>query len=379
MKAGAMALGREAPVEIQLWDVGANPTDYGVHQWTARSAVEVGKRYAERGNPIMLDVEHLGAVSEGAPTPTAGYARLEMRAGAPWLVFDWSDFGREQIETGERRFLSSEYDVDKTTGEIVALYRVSLVADPGTHSARQLATAKGNPMDIALILAALKAALGAEDPAVAKESISNLVSQLESMAGTSDDAADPTEPVDSAAEDAGPPGAADDTKKEPMAAGADGAPPPADDEKKPVAAKAKASAPTAKPVASKAPIADAAIAAVAQIQNAQRDHLIATRGGDLDPAIRRWASAQPLAVVQGLIDATPAKPKTPTRATATRGSTNGTTEITAGAKSMLEQMGHGASSYRAPYRNEDGAFVYPTNRPTDVRAHIAAQAAKKEA
>lgn len=134
---------RKAPREFKLWEVGPNGTDYGVHVWTERSAREVLKRYEARGNPILLDIEHKGATLEdGTPAPTAGYARLEVRAGAPWLVFDWSDFGREQIETGQRRFLSAEYDVDKVTGEIVAVYRVSLVADPGTHNARMLAGAR---------------------------------------------------------------------------------------------------------------------------------------------------------------------------------------------------------------------------------------------
>lgn len=132
--------GRVAPREAQLWNAGDNPTDYGVHVWSSRSVREVLARYRERGNPILIDVEHNGAqLPDGEPAVTGGYARLEVRAGAPWLVFEWSDYGRAQIESGQRRYLSAEYDVDKSTGEILALYRVSLVADPGTHHARVLA------------------------------------------------------------------------------------------------------------------------------------------------------------------------------------------------------------------------------------------------
>lgn len=133
----------DPPKEIQLWSLGENPTDYGVHKWTARSISEVLARYRERGNPILIDVEHLGAqLEDGEPAPTGGYARLEVRSGAPWLKFEWSDYAQKQITSGQRRFLSPEYDVDRETGEILALYRVSLVADPGTHRARMLATKK---------------------------------------------------------------------------------------------------------------------------------------------------------------------------------------------------------------------------------------------
>jgi hypothetical protein len=305
---------REAPREIQLWNAGANPTDYGVHVWNERSRKEVMSRYAERGNPILLDVEHNGANVEGEPAVTAGYARLELRAGAPWLVFEWSDFGREQIATGQRRFLSPEYDVDKDTGEILALYRVSLVADPGTHRARMLAASanrKDSPMDLAVILAALRAALAAEDPAVCKESISNLLAELSKESGGDT----PTEPAMTETDDppkGGPPSgmqmSADENED--------------DKEKK------AASAPKPAPKSNTIKVTVAADDAVRVIQNATRDHLIEIHGDKLVPSIRRWASSQPLEVVKGLLDATPAKETTKTRASATRGASTGAIELT---------------------------------------------------
>jgi phage I-like protein len=131
-----------APTEFQLWRPGPNPTDYGVHVWSERSAREVMARYNARGNPLLIDVEHNGAKLEGGePSTTGGYARLELRNGAPWLVFAWSAYAVDQIATGQRRFLSPEYDIDRSTGEILGVVRVSLVADPGTHNARLLASA----------------------------------------------------------------------------------------------------------------------------------------------------------------------------------------------------------------------------------------------
>lgn len=200
----------EPPSEIQLWNRGENPTDLGVHIWSDRSVVEVFARYEARGNLLQIDVEHNNAdppKNANDVGPSGGYASLEIRGGLPWLVFQWSAFAIDQIRTRQRLYLSPEYDTDKATGEITRLIRVSLVGDPATHNARQLASAKrhrassnGGQMDLALILAALKAAMSAEDPAVAKEQIANLVGQIETLSGgsSSDSGASPA-PTEAAA------------------------------------------------------------------------------------------------------------------------------------------------------------------------------------
>lgn len=175
------------PTEIRLWALGDNSTDYGVHKWTDRSVAEVCGDYERRGNPLQIDVEHNNA--EGPKSaddigPTGGYAKLEIRNREPWLVFDWSAFAVEQIATRQRLFLSPEYDVDRETGEIIRLVRVSLVADPGTHNARMLASrrlaGRTRSMDMKLFLAALKAALKAKDPG---EAVGALISEVEGAVG----------------------------------------------------------------------------------------------------------------------------------------------------------------------------------------------------
>lgn len=304
---------RVAPEAIQLWRPGSNPTDYGVHVWNARSVAEVFARYKDRGNPLLIDVEHNGAqMKDGEPAATGGYARLEVRNGAPWLVFDWSDFGREQIATGQRRFLSPEYDVDKETGEILALYRVSLVADPGTHRARMLATAnrEADMPDLTMIMAAIRAALASEDPAVAKESLMNLLAELDKggegaeVAGADDDSESKDEETEVAA-------AADDEDED-------------KDDKVAAAAKPTKAAKAAKAAKPKtATVVAAADDAVRIIQNSTRDHLLTTQGDKLEPSIRRWASSQPLEVVKGLLDATPSREGAKVRAAATRGAGKG--------------------------------------------------------
>ncbi len=374
---------REPPREIQLWNAGDNPTDYGVHKWTTRAAAAVMADYERRGNPLTIDVEHIGVTTaDGKPAPIGGYAKLELRAGAPWLHFEWSDYGAEQIRSGQRRFLSPDYLVDKATGEIVQLTRVSLVAAPGTHHARVLASAtpKENSMGLAMILAALTAALAAEDPAVCKESVSALVAELKKSAGG--DGADP----EAAAEGVE---AAGDAQEQPAGTEATAAAADDTDEKKgppeQVAAKAKvkasASSTPALTDATKA-IGAAAAVAVAQVQASTRDHLIATQGERLAPSLRRWAASQPLEIVQGLLGALPAETEkiAASRVTPTRGEGQGAGAQTAAASAEVEEIR--AAMGRAPSKapeiiNTEDALVLPTITPTQFRERerIAAAAA----
>ncbi|NUP05528.1 MAG: hypothetical protein HOW73_05660 [Polyangiaceae bacterium] len=387
VSAAALVIGeRKPPAEIQLWNVGENATDYGVHVWNDRSVASVTGRYQARGNPILVDIEHNGSKLDGSnePAETGGYARLEIRDGAPWLAFEWSDFGREQIATGQRRFLSPEYDVDKTTGEILALYRVSLVADPATHNARVLASAqrvraeRGQPMDLQVILAALRAALSAEDPAVTKESITNLLAELEKAGGGTGEAA----PAAAANEGEGQTMAGDpeSTEQPPkVEAAAEG-----DEKKEPVAANARASAKTAAAppkVAAAAPstapdtsVVKVAAAAVRQIEDAQRDHLIATQGERLDPSIRRWASAQPLAIVKGLLDAAPAKTQTVKTGSPTRGAAQGTrtAQLPAEEKADLDRR-MGLTRVAASVQREGNRITFGAMTADDAKRVIASR------
>ncbi len=385
---------KEPPAEIQLWLAGDNPTDFGVHKWTSRSVQEVGARYAERGNPLLIDVEHNGAGPNeaGEPPVTAGYARLEMREGVPWLVFDWSTYGAEQIASGQRRFLSPEYDVDPSTNEIVRLYRVSLVADPATYRARILASAsqETEPMTIAMILAALRAALSAEDPAVAKESITSLIAELDKLAGGDGGAPPDPAPADPAPAFAAADGNGDDDKdkpKPPIAAAAPGKAP--EPKPTPPAVTPPSSGTPAEPkpapvvtVAAGAhdPAASSALAA----QNALRDMLLEKHGDRLAPSIRIWASTQPLAIVKGLVDAAPATKPLPAKITATRGGTHGVPEGNArglqGAELEEYQKRFGtyqASAPKVPHMDpsRDGR-VFPTTPPRELQRVLAASAGK---
>lgn len=348
------------PERLQLWNVGDNPTDYGVHRWTERSIKEVCSHYEARGNPLQIDIEHAGFVGpDGKPLPSAGMCSLELVNSAPVLVFDWSAVGAEQIATKQRRYISPEYFVDEKTGEITGLVRVSLVADPGTHNARILASAgKQRPMD-PMVLAALKAASLAEDPA---EAIKALIEQIE------------------AAEDSGPPSS---EAPEVTAAADPPADPKAPEEKKEAAANPPKEPAT--PYGASAPVAASAAspevaALVKDLDGLKRDALLREHGDRLEPGIRVWASSQSFDVVKGLFDHLP---KGATKIAASAGGRPTLGEGQGGARAvdgsvvpqnpLAEQMGIRTRAAAAPYRRDDGAFVVPTNTPTEVRARIAAR------
>lgn len=385
------------PKEIQLWNPGDNPTDYGVHKWTARSVQMVLARYQGRGNPLLVDVEHNGAkvvdpegvtVDADEPPVTGGYARLEVRAGTPWLVFDWSAYAVEQISTGQRRFLSPEYDVDKETGEIVGLYRVSLVADPATHHARMLASAQEKRMD-PIIVAALKAALSAEDP---KAAIEALLAEIDKAGGGGDGGGAGDMPEAAAAGGDAPPAPAGDKKDPPVAAAADDKKDPPVAAAAPPATQAAAPTPPAPPaavrVAATAPTEVVDTSARAAIETLARDTLLEREGhrlvkantdGTLDESTLRWAQQQPYTVVKSLIDGTPAKLAPPSRVQATRGAT---TQAAREPGSLLppEQrsefqkiMGTKKREKFGPHIEADGSLRVYACTPSEYRASKAAQ------
>lgn len=387
---------RVPPAEIQLWNVGDNPTDFGVHRWTQRSIQEAYGRYLARGNRILIDVEHNGAKVEtnSEPAITGGYASLEIRAGAPWLVFEWSDYAKVQIATGQRRYLSPEYDIDKETGEITAIYCVSLVANPATWRARVLASAE-QKRNMDPTLAAIMALLGSvEDPTSAIAAIKSLVATLSD--GAANEA--PAEPGDPAALAAAPPPAGDAPGKMAASAPKVKASSPNDPPvNPPQPAPASPAAPVPPPAPTvpdlpanpQPPPAPAAVdpriraatdSAVASIEASHRDLLIRTEGHRLVPSIRQWASSQPLAVVQGLIAAAPADGAAGTvRASATRGDTQGSAPLRGLQGAALDELRSGMGLVKASSvgpRREGNKLFLPATTPSELRAMAAAKAAK---
>jgi hypothetical protein len=116
-----------------------------------------------RGVSKIIDIEHgLNPTANpkydpNHPPITGGYFDLEL-GGSPdapelWIKPRWSDCGREapvpgmvccathQITSGQREYLSPDWDLDPETREPIRLNRVSLVGEPGTYGISMLASA----------------------------------------------------------------------------------------------------------------------------------------------------------------------------------------------------------------------------------------------
>lgn len=132
-----------------VWRNGVNETDLGPMIWNDRARKSTMGIYQKRGNPVLLDVNHnyneelrAGWEARGEAAPTAGNGYLELDAqGNLWLVPDWSNYARAKIDGKELRFLSPDFAHDKKTNEILEIFRISLVAEPGTWRARMVANA----------------------------------------------------------------------------------------------------------------------------------------------------------------------------------------------------------------------------------------------
>lgn len=356
---------KEPPAEIQLWNVGPNPTDYGTHHWTDRSVQEVMEVYSARGNPLQIDVEHNGCPEEREqrksddPPPTGGYAFLEIRGGAPWLRFDWSAYAVEQIRTRQRLFLSPEYEVDLETSEIVRLVRVSLVGDPGTHHARMLASARRVRAQqersasvnevLKMILAAIDAALGAGDLDTAKEILAKLKSEIEGAGGSESEPAAEGEGV--AAESDAP--ADKDEEKE-----------------KPVAAATKA---RTKASAGDVELALRVAELERQAERGEVERLVDQHKDRFTASTRAWALSQPLATVRSYVKAASKQEvRAPITAAATRGEGQGNGGKAPGDEAVEEDVDR-ALGVRRPGSGEFGFTDKPVQGLYRLNAPTAAQ------
>lgn len=143
-----------APTAFRIWKAGDNPTDFGVHRFTDRSARLLMTEQAVRGNLYSIDVDHLSVSPSQAPPEArkaVGWHRLELRDSSEgpelWATdVEWTDAVREGLERQppEWRYFSPAYEIDKASGEIVSYTNTALTNTPATWSVTALAVRSGS-------------------------------------------------------------------------------------------------------------------------------------------------------------------------------------------------------------------------------------------
>jgi hypothetical protein len=239
------------PTRFRIWHAGNNPGDYGDNVLTAAAAARVLAEYQKRGHALAIDVQHATnpesnpGYDPADPPPMAGYAEIRVvrtAAGAEVWATDvrWSDCGRphpeagkvccgkHQIASGQRRYISPDWNLDPETREPISINRLSLVAEPGTYginmlAARAGAASRSSPMnDTEILKALLAAAMGAASSQDADiQAFGAIVSQqaadLAAAKGLSLDAAPASDATPVAAADPKVPAADPNVAAAPMA------------------------------------------------------------------------------------------------------------------------------------------------------------------
>lgn len=220
-------------------------------------------------------------------------------------------------------------------------------------------------MDIAMLLAALRAALAAEDPAAAKAQIQTLVSELE-KSGTGGDMPPPSSAM--------PPG--EDPAKPPMAAA-----PPGEDPNKP--APCRTSAPVTSEIEARLRALEAKhqdeAKARQEEQERRRVALFSANEGRIPEAQRAFAKALPLPQLEAFLSTAPAAPPRERNAGPVRGPT-GSAEGTDPDRlaRMRASMGIPDPHAKLPGRDERGRRTWPVNAPSALRRALAAGSAENK-
>lgn len=371
-----------APTAFRIWHAGANPTDHGTHQFTARSAEMLLDEQATRGNLYSIDVDHL-SLSPSAPPASrvaVGWHRLDVRGGELWAVdVEWLDVARAGLETDPPawRYFSPAYDVD-ADGEITSYLNTALTNNPATWNVTALASRagterenanardhkEGGPMKYHEVMSELarmaRESEDAEDAEKARQALSKLMPAPPSSGdapGKGDDDDDD-----------------DDDKKSPPPAKKDGEDTKTaaeDDEDT-----KKASIAASRTVAELAAIVEEQGKELAELrqerERRERETLMATK--QIDPKVASVLATKPLAVVREILAAMPDKPKRDAAAAekiaATRGAGQGdgsSSALPPAEKARLDER-MGLTRRTGGVRHEGVHQIFATLTPTEARA-----------
>lgn len=320
-----------APERFRVWAAGNNPGDYGDNLFTEAAAARVMTDFERRGVAGAIDIEHATNPKAATYSPEkapvmGGYYGLKVVQAerGPELWADpvrWSDCGRpapvpseiccakHQIESGQRCYISPDWQFDAATKEPLCLNKLSLVAEPGTYGINLLASrasaSRREPMDLEMMKQLLAMALGLADSSSDPE-LKRLAADFAKSLGDKASALG-IDPSAAPASEAPAAAAATDPQKDPpgvpAAAGGDCA--PGQDPKGNMASRGK-------------PLTEADVTRIMNQDRERREILAANRDrpGMTEPLANLLASKS-LQEVRQFVAALPPRPAAPTAQNAT--------------------------------------------------------------
>lgn len=146
---------------------GRGPFNTGNKQ-SLQAIIERTRKYAA-GTELMIDYDHqsVNTGTTGGTAKAAGWIKqLEVRDDGIWARVEWTAAAREQIKSGEYRYLSPYFAHDKQ-GNVALIFNAALLNRPALDLeavAAGISQTQGKPMD--KILKALGLADGTSETAV---------------------------------------------------------------------------------------------------------------------------------------------------------------------------------------------------------------------
>ena len=168
----------KAPEWIQLFPPGPDIEAVDGRRFRLSDPGRVGTESLAAGLDLAVDWEHSQhhKAPKGEEAPAAGWIRgIEMRGGVLMGRVDWNPRGRRSIEGREYRYISPDFQFDKTSGEVLRLRGVGLVNRPGlVMPALASAQAREGESGMKEILKKILEALGLADDATAEQAVASI-------------------------------------------------------------------------------------------------------------------------------------------------------------------------------------------------------------
>lgn len=163
--------GAGAPGEIMLMPPGrveTRPND-SRKAWSNPDAEAVVAASQQMRSDLPIDYDHQTqfAQTNGQPAPAAGWIRkLFARAGAVWGEVEWTERGRQAVETREYRFISPTFLFEKASRKVKLITGAGLTNNPALFMEALASAQEGDPdMD----LEKLRKALGLSNDATVEQ------------------------------------------------------------------------------------------------------------------------------------------------------------------------------------------------------------------